>query len=310
MSVLDEVRAMMIFARVVEEGGFSAAARKMGLSRAAISHQIRQLESKLGVPLLRRSTRNFSLTDAGARYYDSCRTISLEAEAARKRVEELRDEPVGKVSLTSSVHLGTTRIVPILSQFRQAYPGVSIDINLSDDVVDLIKQGFDIAIRSGPLDDSELKSQKLYETPRIIVGSQGYFTNREVPQQPGDLSAHDWVIYNKVPEILTLQCAEKTTKVRVSGKVRVDNATARLRFLHDGHGLAVVPYADAQEHLAKGNLVHVLPEWSLPVLSVYAVYPRDITRSSKVKTLLEYFRRELSAIDARRWNRPSDIKGY
>ena len=174
MSALDEVRAMIIFARVVEDGGFSAAARKMGLSRAAVSHQIRQLEAKLGVPLLRRSTRNFSLTDAGTRYYDSCRTIALEAEAARKRVEVLRDEPVGKISITSSVHLGTLRIVPILDRFRQTYPGVAIDVHLSDEVVDLIGRGIDIGIRSGPLKSSDLKSFKLYQTHRIIAASAGY----------------------------------------------------------------------------------------------------------------------------------------
>jgi DNA-binding transcriptional LysR family regulator len=300
MSAIDEVRAMMIFARVVEDGGFSAAARKMGLSRAAISHQIRQLEAKLGVPLLRRSTRNFSLTDAGARYYDSCRTITLEAEAARKRVEELRDEPVGKISLTSSINLGTTRIVPILSRFRQTYPGVSIDIRLSDDVVDIIRQGIDIAIRSGPLHDSELKSQKLYETPRVIVASKAYFAINDIPTAPEELSSHDWVIYRQVPEVLELRDGDQIKKIRVSGKVRVDNATARLRFLHDGHGLAVVPYSDVRDDITAANLVHVLPDWSLPILTVYAVYPGDITRSSKVKALLDYMRSELSAIDAGR----------
>ena len=305
MSALDEVRAMMVFARVVEEGGFSAAARQMGLSRAAISHQIRQLEAKLGVPLLRRSTRNFSLTDAGTRYYDSCRTIALEAEAARKRVEELRDDPVGKISLTCSLHLGTTRIVPILSRFRQTYPGVAIDITLSDDVVDVIRQGIDIAIRSGPLSDSELKSVKLYETPRVIVASKQYKDHNGLPQGPEDLGNHEWVMYSQVPENLKLTRGDDTTKVRVSGKVRVDNATARLRFLHDGHGLAVVPYSDAKDDLEKGALVRVLPDWSLPVLTVYAVYPGDVTRSSKIKSLLDYMRKELAPIDQSRISKPA-----
>ncbi|MBE72202.1 MAG: LysR family transcriptional regulator [Thalassospira sp.] len=300
MSALDEVRAMMIFARVVDEGGFSAAARKMGLSRAAISHQIRQLETRLGVPLLRRSTRSFSLTDAGARYYDSCRTISLEAEAARKRVEELRDDPVGKISLTCSVHLGTLRIVPILDRFRQTYPGVSIDVHLSDEVVDLIGRGIDIAVRSGPLKNSELKNFKLYQTHRIIAASQSYVSKFGLPESPDDLSEHEWVMYSRVPETLTLQCADGTRNIRVSGSVRVDNATARLQFLRGGHGLAVVPLCDVQQEIDNGELIRVLPDCKLPDLEIYAVYPGGVTRSAKVQSLLDYMRREMREIDISR----------
>lgn len=290
----------MVFAHVVEQGGFSAAAREMGLSRAAISHQIRQLEAKLGVPLLRRSTRNFSLTDAGARYYDSCRTISLEAEAARKRVEALRDDPVGKVSLTCSIHLGTTRIVPLLSRFRQEFPDVSVDIKLSDNVVDVIGQGIDIAIRSGPLRDSELKAVKLFRASRLIVASKAYIDQHGRPETPADLGRYDWVLYRQVPENLILQSGDEIQKVRVSGKVRVDNAAARLCFLHDGHGLAIVPRYDVQEHLKSGKLAHILPDWTLPDLEVFAVFPADVTRSSKVKALLDYFRRHLALIDESR----------
>ena len=300
MSALDEVRAMMIFARVVEEGGFSAAARKMGLSRAAISHQIRQLEAKLGVPLLRRSTRTFSLTDAGARYYDSCRTITLEAEAARKRVEELRDEPVGKISLSCSIHMGNLRIVPILSRFRQTYPGVALDVRLTDEVVDLIGQGIDIAIRSGPLRSSELKSIRLYETRRVIVASQQYVAAFGTPDQPEDLTDHNWVMYSRVPETLRLAQGDQERKIPVSGSVQVDSATARLQFLRDGHGMAVVPFSDVADDIANGDLMRVLPDWNLPDLSVYAVYSGDVMRSSKVKTLLDFLRAQLADIDESR----------
>jgi len=300
MSALDEVRAMMIFARVVEEGGFSAAARKMGLSRAAISHQIRQLEAKLGVPLLRRSTRTFSLTDAGTRYYDSCRTITLEAEAARKRVEELRDEPVGKISLSCSIHMGNLRIVPILSRFRQTYPGVALDVRLTDEVVDLIGQGIDIAIRSGPLRSSELKSIRLYETRRVIVASQQYVAAFGIPDQPEDLTDHNWVMYSRVPETLRLAQGDQERKIPVSGSVQVDSATARLQFLRDGHGMAVVPFSDVADDIANGDLMRVLPDWSLPDLSVYAVYSGDVMRSNKVKTLLDFLRAQLADIDESR----------
>ena len=300
MSALDEVRAMMIFARVVEEGGFSAAARKMGLSRAAISHQIRQLEAKLGVPLLRRSTRTFSLTDAGARYYDSCRTITLEAEAARKRVEELRDEPVGKISLSCSIHMGNLRIVPILSRFRQTYPGVALDVRLTDEVVDLIGQGIDIAIRSGPLRSSELKSIRLYETRRVIVASQQYVAAFGIPDQPEDLTDHNWVMYSRVPETLRLAQGDQERKIPVSGSVQVDSATARLQFLRDGHGMAVVPFSDVADDIENGDLMRILPDWNLPDLSVYAVYSGDVMRSSKVKTLLDFLRAQLADIDESR----------
>ncbi|MBC07936.1 LysR family transcriptional regulator [Thalassospira sp.] len=300
MSALDEVRAMMIFARVVDEGGFSAAARKMGLSRAAISHQIRQLEAKLGVPLLRRSTRTFSLTDAGSRYYDSCRTITLEAEAARKRVEELRDEPVGKISITSSVHLGNLRIVPILDRFRQTYPDVAIDVHLSDEVVDLIKLGIDIGIRSGPLKSSDLKSFKLYQTRRIICASPTYLERVGAPETVDELATHDWVMYSRVPETLTLMCDGTERKVRVKGYVRVDNATARLQFMRGGHGLSVVPLCDVQDEIRDGRLVWVLPDCRLPDLEIYAVFAAGVTRSAKIQSLLEFMRNDMRDIDISR----------
>lgn len=300
MSALDEVRAMMMFAHVVEEGGFSAAARKMGLSRAAVSHQIRQLEAKLGAPLLRRSTRTFSLTDAGARYYDSCRTITLEAEAARKRVEELRDDPVGKISITSSVHLGNLRIVPILDRFRQAYPGVALDVHLSDEVVDLIGKGIDIGIRSGPLKSSDLKSFKLYQTRRIICANPNYLERAGAPETIDELADHEWVMYSRVPETLTMKCKGIEQKVRVNGNVRVDNATARLQFMRGGHGLSVVPLCDVQDEIDDRKLVWVLPDCSLPDLEIYAVFAAGVTRSAKIQSLLEFMRHEMRDIDISR----------
>ena len=196
--------------------------------------------------------------------------------------------------------MGNLRIVPILSRFRQTYPGVALDVRLTDEVVDLIGQGIDIAIRSGPLRSSELKSIRLYETRRVIVASQQYVAAFGIPDQPEDLTDHNWVMYSRVPETLRLAQGDQERKIPVSGSVQVDSATARLQFLRDGHGMAVVPFSDVADDIANGDLMRVLPDWSLPDLSVYAVYSGDVMRSSKVKTLLDFLRAQLADIDESR----------
>ncbi|WP_240626324.1 substrate binding domain-containing protein [Thalassospira lohafexi] len=207
---------------------------------------------------------------------------------------------MGKISLSCSVHMGNLRIVPILSRFRQTYPGVALDVRLTDEVVDLIGQGIDIAIRSGPLRSSELKSIRLYETRRVIVASQQYVAAFGIPDQPEDLTDHNWVMYSRVPETLRLAQGDQERKVPVSGSVQVDSATARLQFLRDGHGMAVVPFSDVADDISNGDLMRILPDWNLPDLSVYAVYSGDVMRSSKVKTLLDFLRAQLADIDESR----------
>ncbi len=291
---MEDLRGMITFARVVESGSFAAAARKLDLGRAAVSHQIKMLEERLGARLLHRSTRSLSLTSAGEDYYQSCKLISEEAEAATRRIQSLSDQPVGRISLTCSTNFGLKRIVPLLSHFRLTYPGIELDVELTDEITDLIKGGYDIAIRSGPLDDSDMMSKKICSTGRLICAAPAYLANRSKPTVPEDLAAHDWVTYSRHSGIITLMKDDRRCKVRINGPVHTNNAGARLEFILGGHGLGLLPEHDINDQPA-GSLEILLPEYNIPTLDLFAVYPRGAASSLKVRMLIDYLAEQLSA---------------
>lgn len=290
---MDDLRGMITFARVVESGSFAEAARKLDLGRAAVSHQIRLLEERLGARLLHRSTRSLSLTSAGEDYYQSCKLISEEAEAATRRIKSLSDQPVGRISLTCSTNFGLKRIVPLLSQFRQTYPGIQLDVELTDEITNLIQGGYDIAIRSGPLDDSDMMSKKICSTVRHICAAPDYLADKPRPTSPEDLAAHDWVTYSRHSGIITLIKDDRRCKVRIKGPVHTNNAGARLEFILKGHGLGLLPEHDINDHPA-GSLEILLPDYTIPTLDLFAVYPRGAASSLKVRMLIDFLVEQLA----------------
>lgn len=152
----EQLKSMVVFAQIVEQGSLSAAARHIGLSRAVVSYHIKKLESQLGVSLLNRSTRSITLTDAGQGYYERCRAIAEQAQAANLQIENLKNEPEGLIKITCPVNVGLQNIVPALNEFKTRYPKIQLDVMLSDDVVNIIQEGIDLAIRGAPLADSGL----------------------------------------------------------------------------------------------------------------------------------------------------------
>lgn len=290
---MDDLRGMITFARVVESGSFAEAARKLGLGRAAISHQVKLLEDRLGIRLLHRSTRSLSLTHAGEDYYQSCKRISEEAEAANRRIQSLSDEPVGRISLTCSANFGLKRIVPLLSQFRHLYPKIELDVELTDEVTDLVKGGYDIAIRSGPLLDSDMMSKKICSTVRRICAAPAYLESTGTPTEPEELASHNWVTYSRHSGVLSLSRDERSYKVRITGPIRTNNAGARLQFVLGGHGLGLLPEHEFWEQ-PKGNLIMLLPEYEMAPLDLFAVYPPGAALTLKVRMLIDYLAEHLS----------------
>ncbi|MFD2205836.1 LysR family transcriptional regulator [Kiloniella antarctica] len=289
---MDDLRGMIIFARVVESGSFAEAARRLGLGRAAISHQIKQLEERLGIRLLHRSTRSLSLTHAGEDYYQSCKLITEEAEAATRRIQSLSDEPVGRISLTCSTNFGLKRIVPLLSKFRHLYPKIELDVELTDELTNLVQGGYDIAIRSGPLLDSDMMSKKICSTRRRICAAPSYLEMAGTPTAPEDLASHNWVTYSRHSGVLSLTRDERSYKVRISGPVRTNNAGARLQFVLEGHGLGLLPEHEFWES-PKGDLIMLLPEYEMAPLDLYAVYPPGAASTLKVRMLIDYLAEQL-----------------
>ena len=213
----EKLKSMVVFAQVVEQGSLSGAAKHIGLSRAVVSYHLKKLETQLGIKLLNRSTRTIALTEAGSHYYQHCRIIAEQASTANQQIENLKNEPVGLLKITCPVNIGLQTIVPALNEFRKLYPKVELDVMLSDEVVNIIKEGIDFAIRGAPLVDSGLQATKLSTLPTCLCGAPEYFKKNGTPTAPAELTGHDWVIYKLTSNVVELKKGNRSFSIKVNG---------------------------------------------------------------------------------------------
>jgi len=288
--ILNDIRGMTIFVRVVDAGSFSEAGRRLGVSRAVVSYQIKQLENNLGARLINRSTRRLSLTAAGQEFYGNCRRIVSEAEQAHLKLINLQQEAVGKVSLTCPVNLGLQWVVPVINAFRAQYPKIALNLHFSESITNLIEEGMDLAIRAGPLPDSELRAVKLATIKRYLCASQDYLQAKGGPQTIADLKSHQWVVYQRLSNKVMFRKGNVVHSVDIQGDISTNNAAARLQFVLAGHGLAVLPEFDVKPYLKSAKLVELLPAYSLPTLELFAVFPKGATDVKANRLLLEFFK--------------------
>ncbi len=281
-SILDELRGMAVFATVVRSGSFAAAARTLALTRAVVSHHVRTLEARLGVPLAQRSTRSFSLTPAGEAFRVHCERLVDEAVDGIRGMELLRAEPRGEVRLTCSHHFGTQRILPALVEFRRRYPAVRLQVAMSDSTVDLVQQGVELAVRAGPLPDSDLHARKLVEESTMLCAAPAYLRRYRAPASVAELEQHRWVVYPPSQRSVTVRTGEQSVEVAVRGDIVTDSAASRLAFVLAGEGIARLPEYDAAGPLAAGHLVRVLPEAQTAALNIFLVHTRRIGPSARL----------------------------
>ncbi len=286
----EQLKSMVVFAQVVEQGSLTAAAKHIGLSRAVVSYHIKKLESHLDVKLLNRSTRAIALTEAGSEYYQRCRIIAEQASAANQQIENLKNEPVGLLKITCPVNVGLQTIVPALNEFRKLYPKIELDVMLTDEIVNIMKEGIDLAIRGAPLPDSGLQAIKLATLPTCLCGAPNYFKKHGRPVSPAELDQHDWVIYKLTSGILELKKGSRSFSVKVNGSISTNNAAARTAFIEGGHGLGRIPTYDAWPKIKAGTLESVLDDYTLKDIDIYAVFPPGSARSKKQRLLLDYLK--------------------
>ncbi len=273
---------MAVFASVARLGSFAAAARELGVTRAAVSHQIRRLEAQLDVPLTHRSTRSLSLTTAGEVFAERCARMVVEADAGLAGIDLIRREPKGRVRLTCSHDFGRRRILPALVHFRQRFPGVQLDIEMSDRVLDLVAEGIDLAVRGGPLPNSSLKARLLLKVDMLLCAAPSYVARRGKPGDIASLVDHDWVIYPRTLRRVTIHRGGTSQHIGVKGPVATNDAAARSALVLAGVGLARMPAYAALPALAAEQLVRILPECSTPSLRIHLVHPDTIGPSARL----------------------------
>ncbi len=299
----EQLKSMVVFAQVVEQGNLTAAAKHIDLSRAVVSYHIKKLETQLGVKLLNRSTRSVALTEAGAEYYKSCRIIAEQAATANLQIENLKNEPEGLLKITCPVNVGLQMVVPALNDFRRLYPKIELDVKLTDEVVNIIQEGIDLAIRGAPLPDSSLQASKLSTLQTCLCGSPDYFKRRGRPSDPTDLEQHDWVVYKLTSGAIELKKGSRSYSVAVKGTISTNNAAARTAFLEGGHGLGRMPVYDAWPKIQAGTLESVLDDYQLKDINIYGVFPPGTMASKKLRLLIDYLKAYFIKVDRQTQNK-------
>jgi DNA-binding transcriptional LysR family regulator len=289
---------MAILAAVVENGSMSAAARELGLTPSAISQQIRQLEKESQVTLLRRSTRRLTLTEAGEALYEACTAMRSAASVAEQRLAEFRDAPVGELAISMPVGFAARHLTAALGPLVTEHPELSLRLVVTDDRLDLIEQRLDIAIRIGaPQRSSSLVMRHLADWENLLCAAPAYLDRRGAPETPEDLAAHHFLMlpsWHHPADVLTGPDG-RTHRLVVKARVVSNNQLSLKALTLAGLGLSMHVEPEISEELREGLLVRVLPDWSLPVLSVDAIMPPLSKQPAKVRCAVDllrsYFRR-------------------
>jgi DNA-binding transcriptional LysR family regulator len=286
---MTDLSQIEIFVLVVETGSFTAAARALGVSKAHVSKQVRALEDRLGARLLNRTTRKVAPTDVGAIFHDRCKRVLEELGEAETAVTDLQTAPRGMLRVTAPMAFGLNYVAPALADFLVENAELRVDMRFNDRRVDLLEEGFDLAIRIGDLPDSSLVARRIAQTCTPVCGSDAYLRRRGTPEAPEDLRQHDCLLYayQASGQSWRLRSDRSEATVPVSGRVVADSGDAIVAAALRGLGLSFVPDFYVAEALAAGKLRRVLPEWSTPT-PIWAVYPHSRHLSAKVRLFVEF----------------------
>lgn len=288
---MDRLAAMTAFARVAESRSFSEAARRLRSSKSVISRQVMALESDLGARLFHRTTRSLTLTEAGQGYYERVSRILADVEEANLSVTRLQAAPRGRLRVNAPMSFGIRHLAPAIPDFLALHPEVEIDMSMSDRFVDLVEEGYDVAVRIGRLTDSALVARRLAPLRRVVCASPAYLAAKGVPQTPADLAAHDCLSYSNMAasdEWSFVEADGRPVSVAVRGRLHVNNGdTLRIAAL-SGLGLVTQPTFIVGADLQAGTLVGVLSDYVAQDGAVYAVYPHSRHLSPKVRAFVDF----------------------
>lgn len=277
---------MAIFAKVVDAGSYTRAADKLGLPKSTVSRKISQLEERLGVRLLHRTTRAIKPTEMGKAYYNHCSQMVAEAEEAQRSIHQLQAEPSGLLRITAPVAFGAGFLAETVQTFLDAHPQVRVDVMLDNKVLDLVEDEIDVAFRVGPMSDSSLVARNLGTIRLIMCASPAYVKKRGAPKTHADLGKHNCVMLNNMP--WQLQGPNGRVEIDVDGRLIMNDMEMTKRMLLIGYGVGLLPITMAYDEIERGQLVQVLPEYHFPDRDIYLVYHSRRQLPTKVVAFIDF----------------------
>ncbi|HUN45428.1 MAG TPA: LysR family transcriptional regulator [Stellaceae bacterium] len=307
MAGLPDLEGLAIFAKVVEARSFAGAATALRLSKATVSKAVSRLETRLATRLFNRTSRRLALTEAGRRLAERAARILAEGEAAEDETLAQSAGPRGLIRLAAPMSFGLVEVAPLLPEFLESYPEITVDLHLSDATIDLIGDGFDAALRIAALPDSSLVARRLCGIARILVGSPAYLAKRGRPAHPLELGEHACLGYTYLPnpDIWRFtNAAGEEAVVRPAGPLRANNADALMPALIAGLGFAVQPDFIVRDALKDGRLEAVLPGWSLRASALHFITPPGGPRAQRVEALAEFLQKRLARPERRAESSP------
>ncbi|MFV5353336.1 LysR family transcriptional regulator [Acinetobacter baumannii] len=299
--MLDQLRAMGVFACVVEKSSFSGAARELGITTSAVSQQIRSLENEMDVILLHRSTRKLSLTEAGQAFFSSCQEMLAAAERGKIRINELRDDLIGDLRISTTPDLAVQHIIPALSHWMSAHRGLSVHFEVGHRYIDLIEERIDIAVRmsSTAVEESDSVIPMAF-VDQILVASPSYLNQTSPILHPNDLNNHELLSINAMNDSRSFNFQHAKTgeklNIEMASRLQSNNLQVAKALCQQGHGIARILYLDAQKELKNGSLIEILPDWKLPAFTLYAEIAKHDQQPMKIQRCVEALKQYFSQL--------------
>ncbi|AVP35174.1 LysR family transcriptional regulator [Acinetobacter baumannii] len=299
--MLDQLRAMGVFACVVEKSSFSGAARELGITTSAVSQQIRSLENEMDVILLHRSTRKLSLTEAGQAFFSSCQEMLAAAERGKIRINELRDDLIGDLRIATTPDLAVQHIIPALSHWMFAHRGLSVHFEVGHRYIDLIEERIDIAVRmsSTAVEESDSVIPMAF-VDQILVASPSYLNQTSPILHPNDLNNHELLSINAMNDSRSFNFQHAKTgeklNIEMASRLQSNNLQVAKALCQQGHGIARILYLDAQKELKNGSLIEILPDWKLPAFTLYAEIAKHDQQPMKIQRCVEALKQYFSQL--------------
>lgn len=286
-----DLNQLVIFAKVVETRSFTGAGRELGLPKSTVSRKVAQLEERLAVQLLERTTRKLSLTEVGAAFYERCARIATEIREAEQAVLERHRVPRGLLRITAPPEFGATLLSDLVSEFLVAHPEVDIEMELTERIVDMIDEGFDLSVCVGRLPDSGLISRRLGSLRRFLVATPAYLENAGEPGHPRELEEHALVVSGNPRRAVTMELAhsdEGSYRVQTRPRLVVNSMAMLHEAVVAGVGVGMLPAFKCGADLRAGRLCTILDDWTRSEAAIHALYPTARHLSAKVRTFLDF----------------------